>query len=211
MNSMKKIHLYDDALLEEQFSDFKDKILSPYFPWYFYPYVSYDDEDLSVSPGQFVHDTYKNTEQLTPYFQDPIKKTLLSNINWKQLYSVRFRLHLKLPEPFFSDFHTDLGAVMDEESCALWTTAIFYINTNNGYTEFEDGTIVNCVENRLVTFPANIKHRGVSQTDEQTKVVLNMNFLKEPTDNYVKYLNPSEEELNDWMDIVNFPESKNGS
>ena len=67
------------------------------------------------------------------------------------------------------------------------------------------------MENRLVTFPANIKHRGVSQTDEQTKVVLNMNFLKEPTDNYVKYLNPSEEELNDWMDIVNFPESKNGS
>ena len=38
-----------------------------------------------------------------------------------------------------------------------------------------------------------------------------MNFLKEPTDNYVKYLNQSEEELNDWIDIVNFPESKNGS
>ena len=52
------------------------------------------------------------------------------------------------------------------------------MNTNNGYTELEDGTIVNCVENSLVTFPVKFRHRGVSQTDKQFKIVINFNYLE---------------------------------
>ena len=37
-------------------------------------------------------------------------------------------------------------------------TSILYINTNDGYTKFEDGTIVESVENRLVTFDSRMKH-----------------------------------------------------
>ena len=58
-------------------------------------------------------------------------------------------------------------------------TSIFYVNTNNGYTKFEDGTIVESVANRLVAFPANIKHRGVSQTNEETRILINFNYLRE--------------------------------
>jgi hypothetical protein len=59
-----------------------------------------------------------------------------------------------------------------------FTTSILYINTNNGYTELESGEKIESVANRLVSFPTNIKHRGVSQTDEQTRVLLNFNYLK---------------------------------
>jgi hypothetical protein len=52
------------------------------------------------------------------------------------------------------------------------------MNTNNGYTEFEDGTKVESVANRIVTFPSVTKHRAVSQTDEQRRVVINFNYLK---------------------------------
>ena len=57
-------------------------------------------------------------------------------------------------------------------------TSIFYINTNNGYTEFEDGTVINSVANRLVSFPLNTKHRMATQTDTQRRIVVNFNYLR---------------------------------
>ncbi len=48
----------------------------------------------------------------------------------------------------------------------------------DGYTEFEDGTKVECVANRLVWFPSDIKHRGVSQLDTKVKSVINLNYFQ---------------------------------
>ena len=42
------------------------------------------------------------------------------------------------------------------EKIKYWTTSILYMNTNNGYTIFENGDKVESVENRLVTFPNNL-------------------------------------------------------
>ena len=58
------------------------------------------------------------------------------------------------------------------------TTAIYYVNTCDGFTEFEDGTKTEAVANRLVKFPANLKHRGVSQLDNRFKCVINFNFFE---------------------------------
>ena len=57
------------------------------------------------------------------------------------------------------------------------TTAIYYVNTCDGFTEFEDGTKTEAVANRLVKFPSNLKHRGVSQTDTRFKCVINFNYF----------------------------------
>ena len=42
--------------------------------------------------------------------------------------------------------HKDLNHVEN------WKTALFYLNTNDGYTKFESGEIVETVANRLVIF-----------------------------------------------------------
>ena len=65
-----------------------------------------------------------------------------------------------------------------EEKLKQLTTSIFYVNTNNGYTKFEDGTKVESVANRMVIFPSNMKHIGTSCTDEKTRVVINFNYFK---------------------------------
>ncbi len=65
---------------------------------------------------------------------------------------------------------------MSEEKLKQWKTSIFYVNTNNGYTKFEDGTIVESVANRMVIFPANIKHTGTTCSDEKRRVVINFNY-----------------------------------
>ena len=56
-------------------------------------------------------------------------------------------------------------------------TSIFYINSNDGYTEFEDGTKVESVANRLVTFPHHMKHRGTTCTNQPFRLVINFNYL----------------------------------
>ena len=56
-------------------------------------------------------------------------------------------------------------------------TSIFYMNTNNGYTKFEDnGEIVKSVQNRMITFDSSIIHSGSSCTDEYNRLVLNINW-----------------------------------
>ena len=52
------------------------------------------------------------------------------------------------------------------------------MNTNNGYTIFEDGAKVESVANRMITFPANVKHKGTSCSDEKTRVNINFNYFK---------------------------------
>ena len=65
-----------------------------------------------------------------------------------------------------------------DEKLKQWTTSIFYVNTNNGYTKFEDGTKVESVANRMVTFPTNMKHTGTSCTDEKMRIVINFTYFE---------------------------------
>jgi hypothetical protein len=51
------------------------------------------------------------------------------------------------------------------------------MNTNNGYTLLETGDKIESVENRLVLFPCNILHTGITQTDTKVRVLLTFNFF----------------------------------
>ena len=70
-------------------------------------------------------------------------------------------------------FHTDFNPPIIDES---FITSIFYVNTNNGYTLFEDGTKIDSIKNRLIRFPATLKHTGTTCTDEKIRVVINFNY-----------------------------------
>ena len=54
-------------------------------------------------------------------------------------------------------------------------TAIFYMNTCNGYTVI-GGTKVESVANRVVIFPANTPHYVISQTNTDRRIVININY-----------------------------------
>ena len=55
-------------------------------------------------------------------------------------------------------------------------TAIYYMNTNNGGTKCEDGTLIESVKNRLAILPWKTFHTGTSSTDDN-RTVLNMNWM----------------------------------
>ena len=56
------------------------------------------------------------------------------------------------------------------------TTVAFYVNTNNGYTEFQIGAKVKSVANRAAIFDSNLVHGGHTATDQKTRVMINFNY-----------------------------------
>ena len=86
---------------------------------------------------------------------------------------VKFNLRPFTPDLVKSSFHTDIS----ELKGIPYKTAIYYINSNNGYTEFEDGERVESVSNRMLIFDGNQSHRGVTCTNEKIRVVLNINYF----------------------------------
>ena len=97
---------------------------------------------------------------------DPI----LDTFDLFAIVRIKANLLTKTPKIVVNNYHVD----HDKKN---WNTSIFYLNTNNGYTEFKDGTIINSVANRLITFPSEMAHRGTSCTDEKSRVVINFNWM----------------------------------
>ena len=54
--------------------------------------------------------------------------------------------------------------------------AVFYLNTNNGYTKLHDGTRVCSKENRLLLFDAKLPHCSTNCTDQKIRLNINLNF-----------------------------------
>ena len=104
---------------------------------------------------------------------------LVNKIRFISLHRIKANLEPIKPRRHVSKFHYDLEK--DGRPCDFMTTGIYYINTNDGYTEFETGEKVESVANRYVKFPSNIKHRGVSQLDTKVRCVLNLNYFEFPT------------------------------
>jgi hypothetical protein len=182
---MEKISIQENFLAEEEFVALRDTITNIEFTWHFSPIVTFDNEKGS-SPGLWVHIVHGENVPFGPFYASHFP-SILEQLNPEfpprrpgsavvHLARIKLNLNHRLPEPYKYLFHWD--GFLEDHVAAQWTTSILYINTNNGYTEFEDGTKVDSVANRLVTFPANTKHRGVTQTDEQTRIVINFNYLK---------------------------------
>ena len=170
------VNVQNNFLPEEEFKMIEEQLnIEGAFPWYYYR--NRVDANEAPSPGQLVHIIYHdNVPQSSFYEYDPII-AMRKRLRIGLLIRIKMNLYMRLPEPFYSEFHTDVG-FLSNLMIEQYTTSIFYINTCNGYTEFENGEKVESVRNRLVSFPSDLKHRGVSQTDTQVRYVINFNYLK---------------------------------
>ena len=124
---------------------------------------------------QFVHVFYANYQSVS---ESTVKLApILEKIRPVAIHRIKANLLVRTPEIIEHRLHSDMHLWMPEEKQKEWTTSIFYMNTCNGYTKFEDGTKVESVANRMVTFPADMKHTGTSCTDQNTRIVINFNYF----------------------------------
>ena len=88
----------------------------------------------------------------------------------KTIIRIKANLTTVTPKPIQSDWHID----HDFQG----TTAIFYLNTNNGHTVFKDyDQKVQSVANRVLIFPTDLYHAGVSSTNTKARYLINLNYL----------------------------------
>ena len=117
---------------------------------------------IFVSKGEVVSDHYHVIEKLS------------NKLNYSNSIRIKANCELAKYVQFKSDFHIDQRNP-DKTPLENVTNCIYYLNTNNGYTEFRDGTIVESLSDRLLIFPNNLSHRGVSQTNCSYRIVINFN------------------------------------
>ena len=162
----------DNFLKQEEFEKIQKLMDEPSpFPWFYADRIVFEDD---VDKFQFIHAFYDNHMPMSPFSNE--LDSIINIIQPFSIVKIRAKLLTRTPEIVESTFHVDIP--LSEENLKQWTTSIFYINTNNGYTKFEDGTIVESVANRMLSFPANMKHCGTSCTDERRRIVINFNYFE---------------------------------
>jgi len=162
----------DNFLKQEEFDKIQKLMGEPSpFPWFYADRIVFEDD---VDKFQFIHAFYDNHMPMSPFSNE--LDSIINIIQPFSIVKIRAKLLTRTPEIVESTFHVDIP--LSEEKLKQWTTSIFYINTNNGYTKFEDGTIVESVANRMLSFPANTKHCGTSCTDERRRIVINFNYFE---------------------------------
>ena len=116
---------------------------------------------------QLVHWFYPKKGTFQDYFM--VFKLVSDHLGAKEVIRMKLNCNYPTDEIIEHGFHIDT----EENS----KTSIFYMNTNNGYTKFEDsGEIVKSVENRMITFDSSRRHSGSTCTDQYNRLVLNINW-----------------------------------
>ena len=162
----------DNFLDQEEFIKLQTFMMDGGFAWHYNDGI--DDERI-LNKFQFIHMFYSCSMPVSPFLEK--MQPIFDKIQSISLFRIKANLLTKTPTIVENEFHVDIDK-MPEERLKQWTNSILYMNTNNGYTKFEDGTKVESVANRMVTFPADTKHTGTSCTDERTRVVINFNYVE---------------------------------
>ena len=161
----------DNVLDEGGFSEVRSEILK--LPYHMLDNkVAVDDKINCFVHGAYFADSPKSDilELLHCYFCCP-----LDLVTW---FRVKINVTLKGKEKTHWGWHVDYGGHGEKPQYANMKTSIFYLNDTNGPTVFKDGTEVECVRNRLVTFPSNTIHSGRSHTEGNDKrIVINFNYF----------------------------------
>ena len=158
----------DNFLNKENFIKIKNVLLGMDFPWYYQPNISNANKTSKGPLFYLTHLIYDNKKPNSDFY-NIIKENLLDFIDMKAIVRIKANLYpnqgiKKINEPHVDFDYKHKGA-------------IFSLNTNNGGTILEDGTIIKSIENRILFFDPSTKHDSLSCTDEKIRVNINMNYF----------------------------------
>jgi hypothetical protein len=165
--------IINNFLPREEFLAIKSAILNEQFPWVLhdksYPGETGCEDRFNL---QFVHVFYQSpnisSQQLNVV--NPIIKRLQH-----QLF-IRAKANITAAAENIQVYghHIDLP----DDLAKISKTAIFYLNTNDGYTIFEkDGEKIDSLENRMLIFDSAERHSGTNCTNQKYRAVINFNFI----------------------------------
>ena len=160
--------IIDDFLSPSDFKLTQNFFTSDNFTWYLNNTIA--QHKLGLDQFQFVHSffdiRYPSKSNYSNFLQP-----ILTKLKPQYILRIKANLRPRTAQGVLSPYHTDMD--LNQQ------TAIFYLNTNNGYTKFQDNDYpdVPSVANRLLTFYGGLKHCGSSCTDSNYRIVLNINYI----------------------------------
>ena len=157
----KHVDVIDNLLDQTDYYNLSSAVLDKGFPWYF------SASKVEDNHPQFVHSFVYNSAVTSDYIKylDPI----FEKLNAKRLFRVKLNYTSKTSKIINYAFHQDVNI-----ACK---TAVYYINTNNGYTRIKDGKDIESKANRIAIFNSSLEHAGSSCTDKNYRIILNINYL----------------------------------
>lgn len=166
------IQIVDNFLPDFEFKSIQNILLGPQIPWFNNPYIidrEVKDDIESFYDYQFTHVFYRNYTICSEFFQilDPI----LVKLNPSAILRIKANLIPRADKIVEHQMHVDVTHFKGK-------TAVFYLNSNDGYTLFYNGTKVESVENRMVIFNSKDMHTGTTCTNTKNRCVLNFNFYE---------------------------------
>ena len=173
--SENKVEILDSFLPENEFRRISEVLMGPEFPWYLQFGVPYkEDEELQQKIEPDPSDFYLTHIM----FQGGVIKSNFIDLCLPITKKLEIYLISRINVNLYP--HTDRnyahGFHIDTDDDLL--SAVFYVNTNNGFTLFGDGEKVNSVENRICIFPSGLPHSSVTCTDSSARVVVSLAFAK---------------------------------
>jgi len=156
----------DNFLELNEFKILSEYMMGPYIQWHYNKsptHDGYEDKDTMY----FTHTFYNNNAPSC------------SNLNL--IYPIIQKLSMKAIIRIKGNLYPNIGKKKTDLLHADYEYphkgALFYINTNDGVTFFEDGTEVNSVANRILLFEPNKLHDSTYPTNEKVRVNINMNYF----------------------------------
>ena len=165
------IQVIDNFISKYDFDNLTSSIFD--IPWFFSTISNEDDPNdnllcESLDNFHFTHLFFKDFQVTSNYSE--LITPILEKLNPRALVKIKANMNPRTQKIIEHVFHSDLDYIDS-------FTSVYYVNTNDGYTLFEDGTIVESVENRMVIFPSNLKHTGTTCTNQRSRVVINFNYF----------------------------------
>ena len=161
------VEVYDNFLSSYHFDIIQSFFMGDRVPWFWKDEVVYTNEpgdDYQFNTAIYDHgnkyDSFSLIERCIAKLGCSAIGRIKANLRPKTLFHRKTLYHTDYPNP------------------GNGFTSIFYVNTNNGWTDFKNGSRVKSLANRMAVFPRALKHRGVSCTDQPKRVVINFNYEK---------------------------------
>tara|TARA_Y100001938_G_C7906122_1_gene337136 strand:- start:43 stop:600 length:558 start_codon:yes stop_codon:yes gene_type:complete len=179
--------IIDNFLNKNDFLKIQDAFLSERCKWEWADVIKNDEINNSSYNFQFVHELYlpflvieedRDLKEIfkeawllkqTPIPEEDEIKPLLKALKTSAIIKSKVNLTTRTPTLIEHGFHVD-------HPFPNAKTAVFYLNTCDGYTLFKNGDKVESIENRVVIFDSDLLHTGTTVTNKSRRVVVNINY-----------------------------------
>ena len=169
--------IIDNFLPDYQFKQIQLLFLGDIFPWYWNDQiVNPNEKGYDPKRYQFTHTIF---DRRPPWNGEPSSQyQILQNSSLFALLGANEFERIKVNLNTRTIFNRGGGWHIDvEKQPHIKNTAVYYLNTCNGYTKFKKGGKVKSVANRMVIFDSQLYHQGYTCTDQKRRVVMNFNWI----------------------------------